>query len=703
MGDEELKQSLVNTVALLAAQQKQFGELQALMARQLINPSAEINSGISGSISTSHLNVFKFAAFDDTIESFTDFVDRLESYFRLQNVKASDQAGCLVTALPPKLFKLLKNLLYPESYVDKSYTDIKKVLEEHLNPVPLVIPSRHALFTRRQLESETITEYLTALQQLAVNCKYTAEVLAIVLRDVFVSGLRSKTILDRLFQEDDPSLSVVVKIAQSIERAEGATHEVLSSTTPVVSTPTEITSLNLVKTASERQGKRFPVYSKSSKQNLQQSKVRASTPSHETTSEGATTCFSCGETGHRRPQCTKTNLHCEFCGREGHVEQVCFRKKQQPVPSVKRIEESNLELDDYPYDEFALYQLSDFSHQDEKIFVCVWIEDCPAIFELDSGSKRTLINKTLFDRLCLKVPVQPTRMKLCDYNGQPVEITGEATVRVSDRKITKANQTLLIVHNRPSVIGRDWMSALKWLTKSSLSFDRVVMQTEEAAVHKVNVECHPPRLQSLIQANTEIFTAATGKAVNRVIALELQPDAKPVFRKARVVPLALRQAVESEIDKLVAEGIWQPVTTSEWATPLVPVVKPKGIRLCGDYSCTVNPQSRVAQHPFPGFDEVFASLAKGKRFSKLDVRSAFLHLPVNEETAKILTLNTHKGLFRPTRLMYGVNSAPALWQKYVDSLFANIECCVVHDDLIVTGATEDEHINRLEQIFQVCR
>lgn len=207
----------------------------------------------------------------------------------------------------------------------------------------------------------------------------------------------------------------------------------------------------------------------------------------------------------------------------------------------------------------------------------------------------------------------------------------------------------------------------------------------------------------MLNKNQLLFEPAVGKSINQSTSLELQPDARPVFRKARMVPFALKKAIEEEIQKLVRDGIWVPVTTSDWATPIVPVVKTVGIRLCGDYSCTLNPQLQVAQHPFPGSDEVFASLVGGKRFTTLDIRSAFLHLPVTEETSKMLTLNTHMGLFRPTRLMYGVSSAPALWQKYVDSVFADIPCCIVHDDIIVTGATDEEHLNRLEKIFQVCQ
>ncbi|GFT33095.1 uncharacterized protein K02A2.6 [Trichonephila clavipes] len=50
----------------------------------------------------------------------------------------------------------------------------------------------------------------------------------------------------------------------------------------------------------------------------------------------------------------------------------------------------------------------------------------------------------------------------------------------------------------------------------------------------------------------------------------------------------------------------QKVDSSEWATPVVPVVKSDGsIRLCADYSVTLNPNLIVPQHPLPRLDEIF--------------------------------------------------------------------------------------------------
>ena len=46
------------------------------------------------------------------------------------------------------------------------------------------------------------------------------------------------------------------------------------------------------------------------------------------------------------------------------------------------------------------------------------------------------------------------------------------------------------------------------------------------------------------------------------------------------------------------------VRYSEWAAPIVPVVKPdKSIRVCGDYKVTINSALEVDQHPLPNPEE----------------------------------------------------------------------------------------------------
>ncbi len=80
--------------------------------------------------------------------------------------------------------------------------------------------------------------------------------------------------------------------------------------------------------------------------------------------------------------------------------------------------------------------------------------------------------------------------------------------------------------------------------------------------------------------------------------------------------------------------------------PIVPVVKRDGnVQICGNYKLTVNAVSETDPYPLPRIEDIFASLAGGKDFTKLDLEHAYQQVPLSEEARKYTTVNTHKGLF----------------------------------------------------------
>ena len=145
--------------------------------------------------------------------------------------------------------------------------------------------------------------------------------------------------------------------------------------------------------------------------------------------------------------------------------------------------------------------------------------------------------------------------------------------------------------------------------------------------------------------------------------IELVPNASPRFYKARTVPYTLRDKVEETLKALVEEGTLEPVEFSNWAAPIVPVLKSdkSSVRICGDFRRTVNPVSKLDRYPIPRIEDLFANLKKGKSFTTLDLSQAYQQLTLDEESRKCVVINTHEGLFKYTRLPYGISSAPGIF------------------------------------------
>ena len=132
--------------------------------------------------------------------------------------------------------------------------------------------------------------------------------------------------------------------------------------------------------------------------------------------------------------------------------------------------------------------------------------------------------------------------------------------------------------------------------------------------------------------------------------------------------------MEEELERLVKQGILEPMEFAEWAAPIVPVVKSdkSSVRICGDFKLTVNKAPKLDQYPIPRIEDLFATLNGGKTFTKLDMRQAYQQLPLAEESKAYLVINTHHGLYQYNRLPFGVSSAPGIFQRVMESLLNGI-------------------------------
>lgn len=132
--------------------------------------------------------------------------------------------------------------------------------------------------------------------------------------------------------------------------------------------------------------------------------------------------------------------------------------------------------------------------------------------------------------------------------------------------------------------------------------------------------------------------------------------------KARTVPFALRNKIQEELNSLEKQDIITKIDRSDWTTPIVPILKADGtVRICGDFKVTVNKSLKIDDYPVPTIEELFKTMAGGKKFTKIDLKKVFLNIEVHPDDRHLLTLNTHKGLYRSNRLMFGIASAPAIW------------------------------------------
>lgn len=196
-------------------------------------------------------------------------------------------------------------------------------------------------------------------------------------------------------------------------------------------------------------------------------------------------------------------------------------------------------------------------------------------------------------------------------------------------------------------------------------------------------------LNQLTEKYAEVFQPELDTFKKFQAHLHLKEGARPIFLRPRSVLFALKESLERELERLEQNGTLCRAECSEWASPIVPVPKKDGtLRICGDYKVSLNGALQVDQYLLPRPSDLF---------TMLDLSAAYQQLSLDAESRKLVTINTHKGLFQFTRLSFGVASAPAVFQRTMDTVLQGIPQVICYiDDILVTGKTEAEHLSNLE-------
>ena len=72
---------------------------------------------------------------------------------------------------------------------------------------------------------------------------------------------------------------------------------------------------------------------------------------------------------------------------------------------------------------------------------------------------------------------------------------------------------------------------------------------------------------------------------------------------------------------------------------------------------------------------------------------AYLQLQLDDDAKKLVTVNTHRGLFQYNRLPFGVSAVPAIFQRCIDNLLRGcqgVSMCL--DDILIASSTIEEYL-----------
>ncbi|KAK3768943.1 hypothetical protein RRG08_060379 [Elysia crispata] len=193
----------------------------------------------------------------------------------------------------------------------------------------------------------------------------------------------------------------------------------------------------------------------------------------------------------------------------------------------------------------------------------------------------------------------------------------------------------------------------------------------------------------------------TGLLKHRIVLTRDTPTAQP-YR--RIPPYQLKE-VHSHLDKLLALEIISP-STSPYAAPIVLVRRKSGeLRMCCDYR-RLHEITRKDAFLIPRMEECIDALGGSKYFSTLDLASGYHQVEMAEEDKEKTAFTTPFGLYQWNRLPFGLVNPPAHFSRLMQKVMSDhlFQILLVYlEDLLVFSPTFEEHLHRLQKVFDRLR
>ena len=668
---------------------------------------------------------FRFQSFKlkNAVETWAEYKRRLGQALEHQGFKTGAQKKqALLTCSDPELYRLMVALCYPKVLEspdpEVTYDDLLVLLDDQFEEDVSEAMAEFLFEARVQKHGESVAEWLADLRQLAIPSKFMEGDLSRRLRAQLVRGVADKACQTKLLEATDLDLKKAVSLIKTQMRSK-AESAAINKRASHASVSNSQDSVMYVKSECFRCG-----------------------GSHSPDSCWAKdkTCNTCDAKGHIARKCNrgggkphnrnqagqtggtrKSKVNCvraaeqpagQSAGQGGSAQPVgnqgggaVAQAARQESTGVQRIEvpgradSGQAAWEDWGY---RITQVRGFMKYPAPDQINLKVEGVDFRVELDNGAPTGLMSEQEFFKHWSEDRLSTDPQKMHMWSGAPIQGPRYCEVTVQVGQQVERLPLIVAKGQGPFIMGRLWLDAFGFRVTGPVQVSRPVYKIIPCA------ERRPVATPGVVSKDTpeakdyECFLPGLGTYRGPKMSIKPKPGVKPIALGRRPVPLARRARVEAELKRLTEIGVLTPIDQSDWATPIVVVEKSDGgVRICGDYRDTVNKVLIPEDYPLPTLAEAFAQLHGAQVFSKIDLTAAYNQVLVDEETAMLLALTTHRGLFKVNRLWFGVAVAPPRFQKLIDGLLGGIEGVVVLlDDVLVTGRNMAVHDHHLREVLR---
>ena len=623
-------------------------------------------------------------------DRWTKWKRSFDYYIQARGVTDADRKrSTLLHLAGPAVQDLYDTLTEDTSTPDDGFQTAVATLDARFKYTP---NHRYERFVFRNMmiaPEESYDQFVSRLRLQGAHCKFTD--LNDVLCDQLLLCIRTSSLRADLLKEKDLKLERAMELVRQHEETT-VTVRGMSSASPAHSSAARLRADTDPDSTAAIRERPTP-------------KPRRTVPGPQSSrSADSRTCGNCGQSGHLAGDqlCPARGKTCSKCKALGHFGAHCRRSRNHKstsktssrfstVPAhsqrAHRVACDSSSADDFG---FSVQPRNVMNDSPVKIVIGGVHTQCL----VDSGASCNLVGEDEVRALRargLQIDVRASRKRVAAYGNSPLDIAGEF---LADSTLGARTLPTLFVVIRGSgqiLLGRP----------SSLAFGALVLPD----VHTANAtqEVKPTSSSfrtSLEQKYPDVFNGV-GELLNYETKIYIDDTVPPVAQRPRRIPFALQTKVQSKIRELLEGDIIEEVQgPTGWASPVVVIPKSNGdVRLCVDMR-QANKAVRRQRYPMPTVDETLEKVNGSACFSKLDLKMGFHQLVLGEDSRHITTFVVDAGVYRFKRLMFGISSAPELYQHVIQQVIA---CCPgtinIADDIIAYGATVAEHDRNIHRLL----
>ena len=307
----------------------------------------------------------------------------------------------------------------------------------------------------------------------------------------------------------------------------------------------------------------------------------------------------------------------------------------------------------------------------------------------DTGADISVMSKARAKELGL--PLSKARMKIKSY--------GSKTVHVKHCYIGTIMHGEQVVNACIYIVKQNVETLLSGRVCEALG----IIKFNPAPVPVRHTAYKDPTKTRLAAAYPKVFEDKVGRLKDHKVKFHIDENVPPVAERQRQHGFHLQGKRNTELDKMEAAGmIEEHDGPAPWISNLVLTPKDDGgTRVTVDMR-NANKAIKPTNIPIPRVEDIKSELAGCKTFSKLDFKSAFHQLEIEESSRHLTVFHGNGRLMRYCVLTMGSTPASGELTKALRPLFQHIkEVHVIHDDVIIATTDEKEHERVLNLVLSI--